>query len=58
MGGQGERGEAKQRERVSKSKTGERETRGLEPPEPKSPKQGHSSCYLLLMEWGYFSSID
>lgn len=36
----------------------ERETWGLEPPEPKSPKQGHSSCYCLLMEWGYFSSID
>ncbi len=36
----------------------ERETRGLEPPDPKSPKQGHSSCYRLLMEWGYFSSID
>ena len=27
-------------------------------PEPKSPKQGHSSCYGVLMEWGYFSSID
>lgn len=43
-------GEAKQRERVSKSKTEERETGGLEPLQPKSPKQGHSSCYLLLME--------
>lgn len=36
----------------------DRETQGLEPHEPKSPKQGHSSCYCLLMEWGYFSSID
>lgn len=42
----------------SVSQREERETGGLELPEPKSPKQGHSSCYLLLMEWGYFSSID
>lgn len=55
-GGGGEAAWAGGRESVSQRQ--ERETRGLEPPEPKSPKQGHSSCYRLLMEWGYFSSID